>query len=353
VSLNTPSSWSAPGQSADYLVLTHASLLPEARALAEHRRRQGLRTAVADIEDLYDEFSFGHKDPGAIRRFLEAAVRTWRRPPRWVVLLGDATFDPRGYLGQGDLDLLPTKLLAAGPIETASDDWFADLDEDGVPDVAVGRLPARTEAEAALMIAKIIAYEGAGAAPGASLFVADGANGFDFPGASRSTQQLLPPSWAAGRIDTAQLGPATDDALAAALKSGLNLVNYLGHGSSEVWAHGAFSTAAARGLSNGRLPLWVLMTCLNGLYTDPGPATDCLAEALMKAEKGGAVAVWASSSLTRAGPQADLNQALYRALFGSRSITLGEAVVAAKKAVPDPSARRSWILFGDPALRVR
>jgi hypothetical protein len=41
------------------------------------------------------------------------------------------------------------------------------------------------------------------------------------------------------------------------------------------------------------------MTCLNGLFHDV--YTESLAEAMLKAQQGGAVAVWASSGLT--GPE--------------------------------------------------
>ena len=41
----------------------------------------------------------------------------------------------------------------------ATDNWYADLDDDLSPDVAIGRLTADTPEELAVMVAKIIAYE--------------------------------------------------------------------------------------------------------------------------------------------------------------------------------------------------
>jgi hypothetical protein len=80
-----------------------------------------------------------------------------------------------------------------------------------------------------------------------------------------------------------------------------------------------------------------------------------LAEALVKAERGGAVAVWASSGLTYADGQARMNQEFYRLLFGEsrRVLTLGEMMRQAKAAIQDPDIRRSWILLGDPSMRIR
>ena len=75
-------------------------------------------------------------------------------PPRFVLLVGDATFDPRNFLGKGDFDFVPTKLIDTAPMETVSDDWFVDFDLDGVPEMAIGRLPVRTKDQAAAIVAR-------------------------------------------------------------------------------------------------------------------------------------------------------------------------------------------------------
>jgi hypothetical protein len=130
------------------------------------------------------------------------------------------------------------------------------------------------------------------------------------------------------------------------------MVNYIGHGSEEVWAGGLFNSTEADGLTNGSMvPFVVSMTCLNGYFQDVyGTA---LAKALIEAPGGGAVAVWASSGLTDSAPQAVMNQGLIKALFGTQPMTLGEAAATAKTAVSDLDVRRTWILFGDPATRLQ
>ena len=104
--------------------------------------------ALVDIEDIYGEFSYGMRNPQALKDFLFRARSSWRRPPRFVLLVGDASFDPRNYEGYGSFDFVPTKLVDTAYLETASDDWFVDFDDDGLPDLAVGRLPVRTAEEA-------------------------------------------------------------------------------------------------------------------------------------------------------------------------------------------------------------
>src|SRR5262249_48643518 len=101
------------------------------------------------------------KTPQALRDFLQWAHTTWQTQPRFVVLAGDATTDPRDYEGLGDFDLVPTKSVAMSQVaqETASDDWFVDYDDDGLPDTAIGRLSVRTPDQAAAVVAKIIAYD--------------------------------------------------------------------------------------------------------------------------------------------------------------------------------------------------
>ncbi len=93
------------------------------------------------------------------------------------------------------------------------------------------------------------------------------------------------------------------------------------------------------------------MDCLNGFFHDV--YTESLAESLLLSKNGGAVAVWASSGLTEPEPQAEMDQNLVRILFAGPSVTLGDAIRNAKSKITDPDARRTYILFGDPMLRLR
>ena len=60
---------------------------------------------VVDVEDLYDEFTFGQHSPQAIHDYLAHAMNNWTRKPHYVLLAGDASYDPKNYLGQGLNDL--------------------------------------------------------------------------------------------------------------------------------------------------------------------------------------------------------------------------------------------------------
>ena len=93
------------------------------------------------------------------------------------------------------------------------------------------------------------------------------------------------------------------------------------------------------------------MNCLNGFFQGIY-GEESLAETLLRGG-GGAVAVWASSSLTEAEPQAVMNDELFRLMFSTHRRRSATRSIAAKSAVPSPDVRRSWIFFGDPAMRLK
>src|SRR5205807_5138143 len=93
----------------------------------------------------YDEFNFGIRSPQAIRSFFQLAS-TWKHAPSAAMLLGDASLDPRNYIGTGTYDYVPTRLVITTLLRTASDDWFTDFNNDGIADIPIGRIPVRTAA---------------------------------------------------------------------------------------------------------------------------------------------------------------------------------------------------------------
>ncbi len=112
---------------------------------------------------------------------------------------------------------------------------------------------------------------------------------------------------------------------------------------------GGKRTDSALALANTTFPFFINLTCLNGYFIIP--TVDSLATTLLTDTAGGAVGVIASSSLTGFTPQTELGSALLGELF--TGATVGEALVAAKRVVSDPDVRRSYLLFGDPSMRVR
>ncbi len=355
ITANHPVAWHRPDQGADLVIISHATWLDSLIPLQTLREQQGWSVALIDIQDLYDEWNFGNKTPQAISDFLWHAVAHWRTPPRFVLLAGDASFDPRGYLGQGLSDWVPTAWVNTAEMETASDDALADFDGDGVADLAIGRLPVRSVTEADNVVAKLAAYETAtGSWRSQSLVVTDHPGDFDFAGASQPVIRQL---GSAMTVTALSAGMTPFDEARRQLHelfgTGQLLVTYMGHGSIERWqAQGLLTTSSIHELTNGpHLPVVLSMTCLNGFFHDL--YTESLAEALIRAPQGGAVAVWASSGLTRPTAQTDMQQTLVTHLLSDERPTLGEAIRAAKISITDADVRQTWILLGDPTLRLK
>jgi hypothetical protein len=213
-----------------------------------------------------------------------------------------------------------------------------------VEDIAIGRLSVRTAAEASTVIGKIVGYGGAANLTHGGLFIADA----DETALSFEDDSRVSAAAVAGLMPTTDFflsqPTSTEAALLPLLDAGPFLVNYMGHGSVSVW-DGLFSGGDAAALTNGPLSIYVSMNCLNGFFHDV--YTESLAETLMKAPQGGAVAVWASSTLTSFDQQGALDQAFVARLTRT---SLGEAAIAAKRGITDLDAQRTWILFGDPTL---
>src|SRR5262245_54190673 len=145
-----PSSLKSRRNSADYLLIAPTAFLEAAQALVEHRQSQGLRSRAVALEEIVQEFGHGEAHTQAVKDYLAYAYHRWQRPsPRYVLLLGDATYDPKDYLRTGVQDRIPAMMVKTSYLWTASDPSYAQLNGDDVlPDVALGRLPAATVDEA-------------------------------------------------------------------------------------------------------------------------------------------------------------------------------------------------------------
>jgi hypothetical protein len=361
ISLNQPSTLNAGTNRADFLIVTEKSLIGSLAPLKVARENQGMTVSIVDIEDVYDEFSYGAHGPQALKDFLQYAATHWNNgagPPRYIVFAGDATYDPRNYANNpAGIDFVPTKLVDATYNETASDDWLADFDNDGIADIPIGRLPIRTPAEADVMVAKIVNFAPANV-PQNALLVADDPGTpavWDFEQANDNVQALLPPTMTVQRVNVRtepSVAQATADIING-FNQGRAVVNYSGHGNVDVWSGATIFTAVnARALTNGnKLSFVIVMDCLNGYFQEP--RLESMSEAFVRAPAGGAVAAFASSGLTVTYGQRQMELELYRQLYSAQSIALGDAIKIAKAATTDIDVRHTWIYFGDPSVKIR
>ncbi|HEY6767661.1 MAG TPA: C25 family cysteine peptidase, partial [Candidatus Sulfotelmatobacter sp.] len=354
---NHPSLWHGAQLGADIAMITHADFAPSLAPLVTAHQAEAKSSAVIFIDDLYDEFNFGEHSPFAIRQFLRSANANWKTPPKYLLLNGRASMDPRNYLGFGQLDLVPTKIEPSSSLETASDDWFSDFNDTGMPSIATGRLPVATVDDATTVTGKIAAYESAatnGPWTAQAMMVADRDDTESFSQDAQTVQSLLPSTMTATDVLTGTVGgSAARQAIIDGINSGQSLVNYLGHGSEEQWSgENILDTSAVASLTNSsQLPVFLIMDCLNGFFQDVYQQP--LGVTLLLAPNGGGVAVLASSGLNQPGPQTTLAGSIVQNMFGSAKSTIGDSILKAKSQITDPDVRKTYILFGDPAMQVK
>ena len=357
LAFHKPSSLARRRSGGQIVVITHPDFESSLEPLVKFRESRGHSVELVTVDQIFDAFNFGERSPVAIRDFLENAEARWARKPQSVLLVGDASLDPRNYLGLGDFDFVPTRIIETAAFKTASDDWFSEFGPNSLATIPTGRIPVRTAADAALVVSKIVNYEKgleAGTWNQQALVIADQNIGADFSTAANFVVSSLPSFLKVTKILADGLDSnAARQQILNALNSGALLVDYSGHGSVEQWSFADFlNDSSASTLSNGNhLPVYLVMDCLNGFFHDVYSTS--LAESLLLAPNGGAVAVWASSGFTDQPPQATMNQALLQILKTKPSVSLGRAILEAKSGTTDRDVRRTWILFGDPAMHLQ
>jgi len=265
-----------------------------------------------------------------------------------VIFAGDSTYDPKRYLG-GNVDVVPTRLFDTLTMETASDEWFGDFNGDNIAELAIGRLPAKNAEELGAITNKIMNYERQ-TMPNSAAFVSDISDGFDFSGANSVVRETLPQGVT---VQDIRRGEESDSAvknrILNAINSGQKILTYTGHGSIGIWRGNVFTKGDAENLTNSNLPIFVTMTCLNGYFHDAFNTS--LSETLLKNVNGGAIAVWTSTGAGLPDSYGSLNVEIHRSLFNGA--TLGEAHLQAKRAVSNQDVLQTFVLLGDPSMRMR
>jgi hypothetical protein len=354
---NHPSHWHSPQAGADIVMVTAGAFEGMLGPLVRAHQAEGKSSAVVPVAELYDEFNFGERSPFAIRQFLQSATSNWKKTPAYLLLNGRASFDLRNYLGLGFEDLVPTRLLPVTGLMTASDDWFSDFTDSGKPTIATGRLPVGSADEEKTVVGKIAAYESqsnSGVWTSQALMVADRDDTESFTQDTKTVQANLPATMQVTDIFTGTVGTAAaQQDIVNGINAGQLLVNYLGHGSEEQWSGSdIFNTGSVTSLSNGsQLPVFLIMNCLNGFFQDV--YAQPLGVTLLLAPNGGGVAVLASTGLNQPAPQSQLDGFVLQNALSAARPTLGESILKAKSQITDVDVRRTYVLFGDPAMRVQ
>lgn len=388
--------WANPGAGYDYLIVSHPSLMAAVQPLADFHASRGMKVAVVDVNELYDQFNGGIVHPQAIRRFVANGYRNWSVKPEFLLLVGKASFDIRNreyhrssyatFAGQsfdvampggfaeipgtlytdqpknlGDSNLIPTWQFPSPEGQSASDNPYGAVDGDSwKPVVAVGRFPVVKPDDISAIVAKTINYmskPASGPWRRDVMFITDESDYFkkasDDIGADLARDGY--------RIDKIYATKSEADNLAnkAKINDGLNngqlLVHFIGHGGRYIWRtgppdltknHDLFTLDDVAALKNGsRLPMILSMTCYSAPFDNP--SEDSIGERFLRESDKGAVAVFAAS--WRNSPSARFSKALVDELLVPGQ-TIGSAINKAKAHEGDRVLVEMYNLLGDPAV---
>jgi hypothetical protein len=343
--------------------------------------------------------------PDQLQKAIRRAAAS--RDLKFLVLIGEAPV--RARVLTVTRNNIPTNYTAAKVnVRWGSDPYiatdipYADLDSDGVPDLAIGRIPVTSPEQLQRILHKTILYERASQQSEwqRRLSFTTGQDGFGAftdalieAAARQIVQQNIPAGFITqhifpGAVDGARPQPGGFPHRAQQqLSEGSLAWIYLGHGRETELDHVRTETGTQSILSigdvqnlrcGGHSPLAVLVACSTGAIDSPG---GCLASELLKADEG-PVAVIAATRITMPYGNTVLGCELLRACFRDRPDHLGETLrIAERKTLDAPaddslrssldslaaglspppvdlaSERREHVLmyhlFGDPLLHLR
>lgn len=368
----------------DYVIVSHPDFLNQAERLADlHRTLEGLDVLVLTPEQVYNEFSSGKADPVAIRQMMRC-MRSHsddNAAPRYLLLFGKGTYDNRDILGAHQRTVVTYQTPVSIGDETASfasDDIFGYLDDNaagpfqGTLSVSIGRLPAKSPAEAAHFVDKIEGYmerhdlsrsDIRGDWRNSICLLSDDADpscpgDTNFATSSEKTARLITQRYPHFNIDRIyadayiqQSGadgsyyPDVNNALRQRMNYGCLLLNYIGHGSTDYIGTERYVTISdiEKYTNDDRLAFVVTSTCSFGRYDQVESVSG--AETYLLADAAGVGIISACRPISHI-QQFNTNTCLF-ALDPANAV--GDALRLAKNAT---STSHSILLLGDPALHL-
>ncbi|HDZ58782.1 MAG TPA: type IX secretion system sortase PorU [Ignavibacteriales bacterium] len=374
-------------EGAKYIIITPKEFREAADRLKNYRENDALvsvSTIVVDVDEIYNEFSCGTLDVSAIRDFLRYAYDNWQNTPAYVLLFGKGTYDYKDVEGYGD-NFIPTwqtqesLIMIYGGDSFTSDDFFVTVDGiDNIIDLASGRVTASSLSEANNYVSKVIDYE-LNSKRGSwknlvTLVADDGLTSTTYEGSEhtrpseRIANEFLPPSFDINKIYMADYPvtitgsgrrkPQVNQDIIDGLNNGTLLINYIGHGSPELWAHEIVfeKSVTIPQLHNSEYFFLIAATCDFAYYDIPNYTS--AAEELVLLPSAGAIAGFSSARLVFSGLNHSLNYQFITDLLDGPRDTLNllkpiGAAYFATKQIHNSVNDRKYHLFGDPVLRLQ
>ena len=389
IEVDQPSSWRSPANDYDYIAIIGtersaagttalgAQLGAAVQPLLDHRTAEGLLVAKVDLQDIYDEFSNGFVDPDAIRSFLTYAYNNWQRHPKYVLLVGDGHWAFRNEVATSLHNLVPPYLAYVDPWigEVPADSRFVSVDgeDDYLPEMAIGRIPANSAADVTAVVNKTLTYEDTAATPDGAwnqraVYVADdyADPAGNFHDLSNNVRLNWLPSTYINEPIYYRVDPDHDTGaeMRTAIKDSFNqgalFLQWFGHGSTVRWGSiSMFNILDPVTLSvSAQTPLTMHNACWTGYFTLLSNNYQTLGETLVTVPGRGSVADYSPSGLHIGAALQTLDQGVHKAMFQDRIPRAGDVVNASKyyyfaNSIAFHDVIDSMIFFGDPALKLR
>jgi peptidase C25-like protein/interleukin-like EMT inducer protein/flagellar hook capping protein FlgD/CARDB protein len=362
----TMTDYSLESNGADYLIVTHKNFMPAAQRLANYRRSSdGYRVVIADIDDLYNEFNHGHKNPAAIKRFVMNAYGTWSKPAaRFLTIIGDASWDAKMSMnGSFKVDYVPT---FGNPV---ADTYFVSVDTlDVYCLLANGRIPSESNAEADAVIDKIIEYEAGEPADWHNrlMFTAGGKSAWELGVFQNQAEAQIsrfvdPNCLEPVRIykQNYELVSFEDlDSIITKVNDGVLWFNFIGHGGTRIIDIGIERPDIFN--VQGKYPVFATMSCNTAHFGEPYETG--LNEKFILAPNNGAIISLGTAGLGLVSIDDLLSNKMFESFISGTAKTFGEVVSAGKeglRTVYDISSNflarntvNQYALLGDPATRI-
>ncbi len=359
-----------PVHGAEVIIVTAPELEAAAQRLSEWHQKRGYSSRIVFFQDLVDEFNDGIYHPRAIVKFMKWAIENWPEPkPHYLTLFGDGHWNFKGFAPdkyQPEPIIVPPFLAWEDPWqgEVPDDNRYADLNEDGDPELAVGRIPVNNLDEANAVVDKLVTYDENVRNhywQRRAAFVAD----YDPPAGdfARLSEEIitnyLPGDLIPQRIYRNITHPEAEDVrdgITRAINRGVWMVQYAGHGSPTTWMKGeGWSLKDIVNLRNaGKYPFVSTFNCLDGYFAYPG--TPGIAEFMLRQKDAGSIAAISPTGLGITFIQSQFRAILMEVIFDENVRTLGEALLITKRRFYEEYGKHYLIetmtLFGDPTLQL-
>ena len=359
-----------------------------------HRTLDNITVEVVTAQQLYNEFSSGTPDVTAYRRFMKMLydrAETPDKAPKYLLMFGDSWYDNRlitfPKLKQDDFLLCYESENSVDAVRAyVFEDYMGMLDDNeggnhktDKVDIGVGRIPVTSVAVADAIVEKIIAYmknDNAGAWQNVVALLADDGDVSipnqhmkDAEGVAEVMNESYPSyivdriywdDFTAEKTASGLRYPEVTKAIKSRLDKGALVVNYSGHGSTNLFSHElTWKASDMAELKSPRIPFWVTASCDIGPF-DKGE--NSIAETALVNPNGGAIGLFTTTRTVLQSYNAILNKEFMKVLLspvnGGSAVAVGDAVRMAKCNVISSGGDRSenklqYALLGDPALRLK